>query len=97
MKRIVLGLALLAGPCAAPAHAQGAACLPLTELIATAAKQYGELPVFQGADAVGSVLLILVSQSGSFTAVRVLGETACILTVGEGATVRLPKAPERAS
>lgn len=97
LKHILAGLTLAVASCAPPAYAQGPTCLPLERAIEIGAKQYGETPVFQGADSLGSVLLILAAPAGSFTAFRVIGDLACVLTSGEGATVRLPKAPERAS
>jgi len=97
LKHILAGLTLAVASCAPPAYAQAPTCMPLSQAIAIGASQYGETSVFQGADSLGTVLMILASPAGSFTAFRVIGDAACPFVSGEGATVRLPKAPERAS
>lgn len=96
LKHILAGLTLAVASCAPPAYAQ-MRCAPLGDFLAAATAKYAEAPVFQGAAEDGSVLLIVGSVTGSFTAVRVHEGVACYITSGEGASVRMPKAPERGS
>lgn len=97
MRKLTLGLALLASSCMGPpAYAQGARCAPVEAFLASAEQKYHERPVFIGTAVDGSTLLIVASASGTFTVVRVSEEVACYIVDGGSATTKplpLPGSP----
>lgn len=89
----VLSLATIISLVFASPAAATVVCGKAKEMISAFKMQYSEVPMWRGTTGVGTTVVILESPSGTWTALQIKDEIACVVSSGEKSELAKPGKP----